>query len=203
MKIFIGTLLILFSHQVWAEAYCGLRDPIAMISKLYPSYENYRSIVRTIDAKTRLSVSEKLPGMPLHFGELGRHTLYVINSEKRTLGFVHVRSEQTRWGLIEVAWAILPDMTIKDYEFQRCRHSDRSQLESQDAKQFFIGKDLNKLFGFYDFNQNNVKPSFNKAINHGGDLGTSVLKCAMKTLLVTQLVWQQEILALQHSPVID
>ena len=118
-------ILLLMSAMSWGEAYCGLRDPIAMISKLYPNYQNYRSIVRTIDAQTRIEVSKRLPGMPLHFGELGRHTLYVINSSNKTAGFVHVRSEQTRWGLIEVAWAIDSEMKIIDYQFQRCRHSDR------------------------------------------------------------------------------
>ncbi|NTS78489.1 hypothetical protein HR060_16720 [Catenovulum sp. SM1970] len=199
MKIILFFLTLVFSSQLWAEAYCGLRDPVSIISKLYPSFTGFRSIVRTIDAETRIQVAKELPGMPLHFGELGRHTLYVIQRNNNILGFVHVRSEQSRWGLIEVAWAITPDMKIKSYEFQRCRHTDRKMLETKLAKSLFSGKSLSELMSEYDFNENKVRSQFYDGIDYDGDLAISVFKCAMKTLLVTQLVWQQEIEVLNQS----
>ena len=199
MRFLIFIIALLLSPYVWAEAYCGLRDPVAMISKLYPNYQSYRSIVRTIDARTRIKVSEQLPGMPLHFGELGRHTLYVIEAKGMTQGFVHVRSEQTRWGLVEIAWAIDLEMKIIDFQFQRCRHSDRKYLETSISRSVFQGKSLNGLMLLYDFNNNRPSTAYYKQVKHQGDLSDSVLKCAMKTLLVTQIVWQKELDSINQS----
>lgn len=185
--------LMLTSPTLLAQAYCGLRDPVAMIETMYPGYDNYQSIVRNVGDKVRTQVSERLPGMALHFGELGKHTLYVINQGNQVLGLVHVRSEQSEWGLVEIAWAINLDMSIKNFSFQRCRSRSREALESQPVRQYFSGKNLVSLIDDYDFNEGRPFPQYYQAVGVSDPLADVVLTCGLKTLLVTQLVWQQSI----------
>ena len=93
--------LLLFSIQYsYADAYCSLRDPVAQIQQLYPQKTNQLSIVKTVDTSTRNLVKLALPSNDLHFSELGRHTLYVAMKNTEALGYVHVRSEQSKWGLV-------------------------------------------------------------------------------------------------------
>lgn len=193
-------LLYFVSSSVLAEAYCGLRDPIATISQLYPDYTHFRSVVRTVDMTTRQKVSKKLPGMPLHFGELGRHTLYVIKKNEQTLGLVHVRSEQSQWGLVEIAWSISMDMKVNDFAFQRCRSRDRSYFESTAFKTHYFNKDIKQLMTYFNFEQDKVTTEYAQLAEHSADLADVILRCALKTLLVTEIVWQEELAALNSTP---
>ena len=195
MRIFM-LWLMLASPALFGQAFCGLRDPVAMIEIMYPNYDNYQSIVRHIGDEVRNKVSERLPGMPLHFGELGEHTLYVIKQDKQVLGLVHVRSEQSEWGLVEIAWAINLDLSIKDFAFQRCRSRSREVFEQQPARQYFNGKNLASLITDFNFTEGMPFPHYYEAVGVSDPLADVVLKCGLKTLLVTQLVWQQSIVDL-------
>ena len=64
MRIFM-LWLMLASPALFGQAFCGLRDPVAMIEIMYPNYDNYQSIVRHIGDEVRNKVSERLSGMPL------------------------------------------------------------------------------------------------------------------------------------------
>ena len=76
-----------------SEAFCALRDPDREIRLLSPEYERHISLVRTITRASRAKLLDEVP-FPIHFDELGQHTLYVVLSNKReVLGYVHVRSE--------------------------------------------------------------------------------------------------------------
>lgn len=183
----------MLSHTVWGQAFCGLRDPVAMISKLYPDYESYRSIVKTVDEKTKQQVATYLPGMLLHFGEIGRHTLYVIQEKGSPVGLVHMRSEQSQWGLVEVAWGINFDFSIHNFAFQRCRSPDKTKVETQSVQQFFQKKERLMLREFYDFTNNQPTADYFSEIGVENELAHVVLKCALKTLLVTELVWKESI----------
>ena len=199
MHRFIIPVILLFSVNVWSQAFCGLRDPVAMIEKLYPSYTSYQSIVRTVDERTREVVSKELPGMVLHFGELGRHTLYVVTDNDGVLGLVHVRSEQSQWGLVEIAWGISKDLKIDGFAFQRCRSADKYKLEVPKVQVLFSGKRLDDLKAYYDFEVSAPTQTYTNAIGYTGELGEVLLKCGMKTLLVTDLVWWQDIDTIESS----
>ena len=109
--LLILQVFVLLSESVNAVAYCSLRDPVAQIAQLYPGKTNQLSIVKTVDDKVRAEVQVALPRNDLHFSELGQHTLYIVMEGKTSLGYVHVRSEQSEWGLVEIAWAINKDLT--------------------------------------------------------------------------------------------
>jgi hypothetical protein len=194
MKIFIiFTLFIFLSPYASADAYCSLRDPIAQIAQLYPQKTNQLSIVKTVDASTRNQVKLALPSNDLHFSELGQHTLYVAMRNTEALGYVHVRSEQSQWGLVEIIWALDKNLRIKDFSFQRCRSPKKKLIDNKDFKNVFIGKnyeELKMLLSSDGINANNLL--LDKAKN-APKLASVVLRCALKTLLITDILWGTEL----------
>lgn len=134
-------------QQVDARAFCALRDPISSIRLLFPESSKHHSIVRAINSDVRDKISERLP-FTLHFNELGKHTLYVVDDEKQTVGFVHVRSELTQWGLVEIAWGLNPDLTVRSVHFQRCRIPDCEGKHLVDVLDLTIGKSYGELLKY-------------------------------------------------------
>ncbi|TDF34497.1 hypothetical protein EYS14_23880 [Alteromonadaceae bacterium M269] len=186
-------ILFLIAPEANAEAYCALRDPVSSIKKLFPNATNHKSIVRSIDETTRQQVSEEFPQLPLHFGELGRHTLYVAMNGEKAIGMVHVRSEQSPWGLVEIAWAMNMDLTVRDFTFQRCRNRQKKLLTTAEFKLQFMGKSFEDLRTFYDKESNGGTSDYLQAASGADELANVVLKCGLKTLLVTRLAWQDDI----------
>jgi hypothetical protein len=186
-------LLAFTSINSHSKAFCALRDPVAQIYQLYPQADSYRSIVRTIDENTRQKAMKLLPGQQLHIDELGRHTLYVAMKKEQPIGIVHVRSEQSRWGLIEIAWALDLNLTVIDFDFQRSRALGQQIVKQQSFKQLLIGKNFAQLSEYIDQQGNLINPQFNFQAQKAPELAKVVLVNALKTLLVTQLAWSQEL----------
>lgn len=193
MKDIIIFLLFIFVPNVLAEAYCALRDPVAQIKLLYPTKSNQLSIVKEINEGVRQQVKIALPNNDLHFGELGKHTLYVVLQQQTKLGYIHVRSEQSKWGLVEIIWAIDKDYRIKDFAFQRCRSPKKKLIDNQSFKNMFIGKNLAQLKEYLNKDGITANQKLLSVAANAPELANVVLRCALKTLLLTQLVWQDEL----------
>ena len=193
--LLIATLFmsILPSGSVNAIAYCSLRDPVAQIAELYPQKTNQLSIVKTVDDNARDQVQIALPKNDLHFSELGRHTLYIAMSGKETLGYVHVRSEQSEWGLVEIVWAIDKDLRISNFVFQRCRSPKKKIAQQSAFKDMFIGKDYHELKEQLSEDGITAKKSVLKNAANAPELANVVLRCALKTLLLTEVLWGEEL----------
>jgi len=196
MKLFQRFLmfcLCIVSSCVFADAYCSLRDPVAQIKQLYPNKTNQLSIVKEIDNRARIQVQAELPNNDLHFGELGRHTLYVAMNNDEALGYIHVRSEQSQWGLVEIIWAIDKNYRITNFAFQRCRSPKKKLLNNQAFKNMFIGKDFTQLKQY--LSEDGVtanKVLIAKAVS-APELANVILRCALKTLLLTKLIWHNDL----------
>jgi len=185
--------LSLTNISIFADAYCSLRDPVAQIKQLYPNRTNQLSIVKEINNNARLQVRANLPNNDLHFGELGRHTLYVALENNETLGYIHVRSEQSKWGLVEIIWAIDKNYHITDFAFQRCRSPKKKLLDNQQFKNMFIGKDLNQLKQYLSADGLTANKTLLSKASSSPELANVILRCALKTLLLTKLVWHNEL----------
>jgi hypothetical protein len=184
---------VFITCEASAVAYCSLRDPVAQMLELYPNKTNQLSIVKTVDADIRAQVQVALPNNDLHFSELGQHTLYVAMDGKSLLGNIHVRSEQSDWGLVEIVWAIATDMTISNFVFQRCR-SPKKQLAEQSAfKEIFIGKNYSQLKSLLSNDGTTVNDSVLKQADGASELVNVVLRCALKTLLLTEILWGDDL----------
>ena len=120
------------SVQAIDQAFCSLRDPNREIFSLFPEADTYRSVARVVNDKKRIEMEKRLP-FELHFSELGQHTLYLVQSKDKNIGLVHMRSEASKWGLIEVAWALDLDLNIRDFIFVRCRDRNRLAFEANTA----------------------------------------------------------------------
>jgi len=192
MKLLL-LLLLLVINNCFADAFCSLRDPVSQINTLYPNHESYLSFVKKIDNQTRKIVQENLPNNDLHFGELGQHTLYVVVEKQNTVGYVHVRSEQSDWGLVEIVWAIDVNFNIVDFTFQRCRSPEKAELVKNEFKKVIIGRDFEQLKQYLAKDGISANQTLFSQINTDSKLVSVVLRCALKTLLLTKVVWHDEL----------
>ncbi|MEM7003034.1 MAG: hypothetical protein AAF529_19765 [Pseudomonadota bacterium] len=174
-------------------AYCALRDPVASIAALFPAATSHRSIVRVVGEAERLAVSAQLPPNVLHFSELGQHTLYVVFADEQPLGYVHVRSEESEWGLVEIAWAIDTELKVVDFKFQRCRSRSRKALEDEGFRKQFRGLDFTAMKGLLASDFLNLDTQKLQVPAGAEALAGVVLRCGLKTLLVTEMVWREDI----------
>ncbi len=192
-KLLTLVLLVLFNHHAEAEAYCSLRDPVAQIKLLYPQKTNQLSIVKEVDRNTRAQVQIELPNNDLHYSELGKHTLYVAINGKKTLGYIHVRSEQSMWGLVEIVWAIDKDLKITNFAFQRCRSPKKMIINEDKFKSMIIGKNYEQLKELLSSDGRTANKSLLKNAQNAHELANVVLMCALKTLLITTILWGEEL----------
>ena len=167
-----------YSTPASAVAYCALRDPVKSIYGLFPEADAYRSNVQTVGRSARDAVIEELP-FKLHFNELGRHTLYVALKDQETIGFVHARSELGEWGITEYAWGIDPDGRIADVRVQRSRDPYVRKANIENLRALVRGRNLEEL-------KAELLRFDNKPLEKG------VISSAMKTLVITRVVWEEE-----------
>jgi len=193
MKYIFIIIVFLYIPNVLADAFCALRDPVAQIKLLYPTKTNQRSIVKRIDENIRQAVKTALPNNDLHFGELGKHTLYVALQGEKNLGYIHVRSEPSKWGLVEIIWAIDENYKIKNFLFQRCRSPNKKFVDNQIFKNMFIGKNLVQLKTYLAKDGITANQKLLSIVPQAPELTNVVLRCALKTLLLTELVWKEEL----------
>ena len=186
-------LLSTASNLSFAQAYCSLRDPVISINKLFPEADNYQSVVRVVDQAVRAQVSRELPPNTLHFGELGRHTLYIALKDNVPLGFVHSRSEQSQWGLIEVAWALDLSLRVKDFHLQRCRSAACDELQELPFRQHFFKKSYADMRRMLSADNRSIDDSGLNLPAKSKALASAILICGIKTALVTEFVWGREV----------
>ncbi|MEM7247597.1 MAG: hypothetical protein AAF533_19830 [Acidobacteriota bacterium] len=175
-----------------SQAYCALRDPVREIHELYPEATDYRSLVRTVGDAARRQVETTLSFQP-HFNELGRHTLYAVLDDIQPLGLVHVRSEKGRWGLVEMAWALDFDLRIVDFRLQRCRDPARRTIEADAFRQQIMGKRLDEIAQLLTPDGDAIETDRLDVPERARPLAAAVLRCALKTSVVTGAVWEDDL----------
>jgi len=173
-------------------AFCSLRDPISAIQTLYGQDYKYRSLVTTITEADRFAVKEKLP-FTIHQNEIGKHTLYVLYKKNKREGFLQARSEWAEWGLVEIAWAINIDRSLKGFYFQRCR----SPQCNDDTIKYISSKITNQTFDHLKTLLSNDGKSLSllgkKSFKKTPELALLILQSALKTLVITDISWKHNI----------
>lgn len=193
ISIMLSFILATPAQVVNAQAYCDLRDPNKGIYEMFPEATNYRSIVKLIDKSVKQKVEQRLPPQSLHFSELGKHTLYVPTKDGEVLGYLHVRSEESRWGLVEIAWAMDTDLNIVDYKFQRCRTGKKKLLQDDMFKQQIIGKNFKTLLPLLKPGTSDIDTNKISIPKNAEELANTLLRCGLKTTLITEIAWKKEI----------
>lgn len=197
MRNKIYALLVLLAVQVLMlsnanAAFCSLRDPVAAIQILYGEEHQYRSLVATVTEEDRLAVKAQLP-FTIHQSEVGRHTLYVIYKGEQHVGFLQARSEWAKWGLIEIAWAINADRSLKGFYFQRCRSPQCNDTVVQDINQQLQNKTLEELKMLLSDDGKSFSAAGELAFTKAPSLALLALHSALKTLVITDISWEKEI----------
>lgn len=188
--------------QMSGQAFCALRDPISIIQSLEPESSGHKSIVKVVGGSVRAKVSEKLP-FTIHFNELGKHTVYVIMKDDQPEGIVHTRSEKGDWGMVEVVWYLNFDLTVRDFKFQRCRDRARRVVEADAFANQIRGKGFAEIRGMLNSEGDKLSRAYKKCLpGEAAPLAVTTLRSALKTIVVTELVWGGEINAFaQPGPV--
>jgi hypothetical protein len=182
--------------SVWAEAYCALRDPVSAINSMYPDADAHRSIVRTIGPEVRDDIAMRLP-FTLHFNELGKHTLYVVQRAGQPLGFIHARSEPGRWGLVELVWSLTPDLRVRDFRFQRCRAPSCASLGEPAFISQIAGRDLDGLLELLEPGGGALRAGGITVPEGAEELALAIVRSAAKTIAVTQSAWPDSVSLVQ------
>ncbi len=180
------------SPRVNAQPYCTLRDPIREIYALYPAASSYRSLVHTVDDDARRTVALRLP-FELHRDELGSHTVYAAMMRDTPLGIIHARSEQSEWGLVEIAWALDLDLHVVDFHFQRCRAPGRAAVEADGFRSQFTGKSLDELRAMLSDDGQRLNAAMISVPEGADDLAAAVVRSGLKTIAVTAIVWREDL----------
>ena len=174
------------------EAFCSLRDPVREIYEIFPETTHYRSIVRQIDEAHREDLAARIP-LALHYDEFGRHTLYVTYEDDKVLGYVQVRSEQTEWGLVEIAWGLTPELRVRDFRFQRCRYPQRGLVEDASFRSQLVGLDLDGMVALLPGDRSTKSLSSFQTPRGAEGLVAALIRCGAKTIAVTQTVWSEDL----------
>ena len=192
----VGSIMLICALVVPAsargQAFCALRDPERVVFEIFPTADAYRSIVRRVDDHARKAVAEFLP-FELHFKELGHHTLYAVLDAARPVGLIHSRSEKGRWGLNEIVWAFDLDLRVVDFRFQRCRDPACRLLSQPAFRRQIRGMGRDELHALLGAGETLVRPSVIEVQPEALELATSLLRSALKTIVVTETVWAREL----------
>ena len=187
--IVVGLGAVCLVPKARAQAYCSLRNPTEAIQVSFPDFDHYRSVVRRVGPEHREGVRQSLP-FTIHENELGTHTLYIIyDSESRMIGVIHVRTERGSWGLNEIVWVFDSDMRVQRIGFQRSRDNNRQYIESEAFQEQIRGKAFSELHGLINEDGSDITPRLIDIPDEARSLVTSIIRSALKTLSVTQLVW--------------
>lgn len=183
--------VLLLPAGAYAIAFCDLRDPTHQIYELYPEATGYRSLVETVDRDVKKEVGEQLM-FTIHNRELGKHTLYVALRDESPIGLVHVRSEASGWGLVEIVWSIDLELRIQDFRFQRCRETGCAAVRDVLAEKL-AGKALGELHEVFGGDAGTSPEDVAGIANRDRRLAQSVIRSALKTLLITEMVWGDQV----------
>lgn len=180
--------LMTSSGRAEAVAYCSLRDPVSAIQEFFPNMTDYRSLLGSVEIDVRERLNDEL-SYDMHFNEFGKHTLYLVYSGRAPIGLVQARSEKGDWGLDEIAWALDVEMKIRDFRYQRSRSQGRDEIEQQRFKNELIGKDFQALKDMLTEDGTRLVNPPEHLSHEAEALAATVIRSALKTILVTETVW--------------
>ena len=168
-------------------AVCVFRFPDRDVYKLYPKATNYKSVLKTIDKDTKQKI-EALLGRPLDPDET-ELTFYEIYKGKELIGMIHPHAERGEYGTIEVVWAFTLDGKIIDFTIQRDREKKGKELNAQEFRRQFAGKDLNSPFVLENTKEINTK--LLKPVQEADKGSSAIAYGAKKTLTFYKYLFQE------------
>lgn len=191
----MGMACLVAASVASAQGHCALRDPKRSVFQGFPEADGYRAIVRDVDPTQRTRIDADLP-FRVHFNEIGKHTLYVALRGQRPIGIVHARSEESRWGLVEIAWNFGLDLRVRSFRFQRVRSPHAEALGKSAFAEKLAGRDLEGLRALLTC-KGDLAEAARPVPQRSHDLALTVLRSSLKTIIVTRSVWKGQLQGLR------
>ena len=188
----LGLLVLALAVPAANAAFCSLRDPISAIQTLFDEDNQFRSVVTDVTHEDREQLKQLLP-FTIHQSEVAKHTLYVVYNGETPQGFLQARSEWAKWGLVEIAWAMNLDRSVKGFYFQRCRSPQCNDSVVASISNALKGKNFSELKGLLSDDGNALSATGEAAFPIAPNLALLTLHSALKTLAITDISWQHEI----------
>ncbi|MGB2741302.1 MAG: hypothetical protein WBC60_12205 [Cognaticolwellia sp.] len=190
-------IIILFTIEMLTlgrvnAAFCSLRDPISAIQILYNEGYEFRSLVTTVTEEDRMTVKKRLP-FTIHQSEVGKHTLYILYKDNTHAGFLQARSEWAKWGVVEIAWAINVDRSIRGFYFQRCRSPQCNDVTAESINRIVQNKNFTQLRALLSESGDSLSPEGRDSFKQAPSLALLTLRSALKTLAITDISWGKDI----------
>jgi len=175
----------------------SIESPLALARSLFPGAERCEPQVRSINSSRAKVISTLLPkSVPYH--ELGERVVYSVRGQSTPLGLLHVRHETGEWGLIEIAWQLNLDLTVRDFTLLRCRETERNTIESPEFRALLQGKDLKALSQLLDDNGALDTEAISLPAN-AHRFARTLIASALKSLAANQVGWALTTLKLRMS----
>ena len=191
-RLLLSLIIILLSMTSVSAAFCSLRDPVSAIQMLYEKGSQVRSIVVNVTEKNRGAVKQRIP-FTIHQSEVGKHTLYVVYKNDEHKGFLQARSELAKWGLVEIAWAINVDRSIKGFYYQRCRSPQCNEPITEHINNVIQGKSFSQLKALLNESGETLSLAGIESFKQAPSLALLTLRSALKTLAITDISWKEDI----------
>ena len=191
-RVILSLMIFLFSITSVNAAFCSLRDPVSAIQMLYEEGSKVRSIVVNITENNRIAVKQRIP-FTIHQSEVGKHTLYVVYKNDEHKGFLQARSELAKWGLVEIAWAINVDRSIKGFYYQRCRSPQCNDVITEHINNVIKGKSFTQLKALLNESGESLSLDGIESFKYAPSLALLTLRSALKTLAITDISWKEDI----------
>lgn len=180
------------NSEAHAQAFCALRQPHRAQQKLFPESDSLATYTDEVTEEHRRQVKKEL-SFTIHTAELGLHTLYAVfkgeGAQKKHIGYIHVRSEEGEWGLIEITWALSPDLKIRDFTFQRCRDVGRDEVQQESFKSVLRHKSAQELRPLLTSEGGALQTPIKGLSQDAQGLAYRLVRSALKTIAVTRAVW--------------
>ena len=193
-RLAIMLLFLVATPAVRGQANCSLRNPDRQIYEIFPEATSYRTVVAQIDARKKQDI-ESIVGSGLDRTDLGKHTAYLVLRDAVPLGFVHARTEVGARGSIELVWAMDLDLAIRDFRVQRSRERNTDAIKAQSFQARLIGRDLGDIKALLSEGNHDVNLAALGAPAGAASITRTVVLCALKTRVITDVAFGDSILA--------
>lgn len=179
-------------------AFCSLRDPISAIQALYSEEYQFKTVVTDVTEADREQMKQHLP-FTIHQSEVAKHTLYVLYNGQKAEGFLQARSEWAKWGLVEIAWAINLDRTLRGFYFQRCRSPQCNDTVVRSISHVLKGKSFTQLKSLLSDDGESLSSYGQSVFPIAPNLALLTLRSALKTLAITDISWKKDLQNLANT----
>lgn len=161
----------------------------AVVFRAYAESDGYSSIERDVGPSHRKAIEQRLP-FKVHFNELGEHSLLVAFRGRRPVGLVYQRTEESDWGLVDIAWHVSLDLRVYGFEITRGLGRDAKEIADSVFAEQLAGSTFDEVCARLAVHQEAMRA----ADPSPRDLLTrTVLRSAAKALAVTAAVWSHEV----------